>query len=115
MYLVRLVQALLPNTLKKKKIIISKNLLIEFLLNFFYSIIIYFSEVKQKRVETIGGKYIPNMKLDDWSKTLDNNLVVINKEIALISNAIIKFNFPDINETTLNTVKIIFFFNLDEI
>ena len=64
------------------------------------------SEIKQKRVETIGGRYIPEMKVDEWAKTLDNNLVVINKDISLISNAIISFNFPDINETTLNTVKL---------
>ena len=45
------------------------------------------------------------MKLEDWSKTLDQNLVVIDKEISSIANAIISFNFPNISEATLNTVK----------
>jgi hypothetical protein len=63
------------------------------------------SQIKSTRTETIGGKYLPDMKLEDWSKTLDNNLVVIDKEVALISDTILRSNFPFINNTILEKIR----------
>lgn len=45
------------------------------------------------------------MNITEWIKTIDKNMVVINKEVGLISNAISKFNFPNIDESVLGTIR----------
>jgi len=63
------------------------------------------SEIKTTRVETVGGQYIPDMKLKDWALTLTNNLAVIDKEVALVSDTLIRNNFPNIDSSILERVK----------
>ena len=50
----------------------------------------YNKNVKQTKVDSIGGAYKPQMSVDQWANTLENNLVTIDRELEVI---IIEKNF----------------------
>lgn len=61
----------------------------------------YNKNVKQTKVDSIGGAYKPQMSVDQWANTLENNLVTIDRELEVISSVFSPSNFPQIDATTL--------------
>ncbi len=61
----------------------------------------YNENVRITKAESVGGSYKPGNTVSDWSKTLDDNLAIIDKEVDLITSLITYFNFPDIERRFL--------------
>ena len=61
----------------------------------------YSSSIKTTKAQTIGGLYKPGLTVDEWAKTLDKNLAIIDKEIDSIDSFITNFNFPNIQRISL--------------
>ncbi len=64
----------------------------------------YNKYIKKQKVDSIGGRYLPNMKVEEWAATLENNLVTIDRELELISTVMSPTNFPEVNINTLQTI-----------
>lgn len=65
----------------------------------------YQESVKKTKIDSVGGAYSPGMTLTDWTKTLPNNLVSIDRESAVLTNLISQSNFNNINLQTLLAIK----------
>ncbi|XP_052281248.1 macrophage-expressed gene 1 protein-like [Dreissena polymorpha] len=66
----------------------------------------YDSQITSSKISTHGGPvYKSTMSVDEWSSSLDNNLVAMDRSGAPISNFINEFTLPEVDYNSIQKVK----------